>query len=75
VFQTWEEILLHVQRNVRLLQLQKTRMEETVGDLGIMMQKMQTVKHQLQFSWIGGQHMVIMLLTEAKTMKAKHQAK
>jgi hypothetical protein len=47
-------------------------MEETVGNLGIMiMQKLQTVQHQFQFSWIGGQHMAIMLLTEAKTMKAK----
>jgi hypothetical protein len=41
-------------------------MEETVDDLGIMMQKLQTVKQQLQFLWIGGQLMVIMQLTEAK---------
>jgi hypothetical protein len=49
----------------------KTRIEETLGNLGIMMQKLQMVQHQLQFSWIGGQHLEIMLLTEAKTMKAK----
>jgi len=63
--------LVACSKNVRLLQLQKTRMEETVVDLGIMMQKLQTIQHQLQFSWIHGQHVVIMLLAEAKAMKEK----
>jgi hypothetical protein len=68
----WEEISLFVPRNVRLPQLQKTRMEGTVvGNLEIIMHNLQRVHHQLQSSWIGGQHVVIILLTEAKTMKAK----